>query len=1525
MSFNPSDTGITNNSGIYPSSTVITADGNNIRIVSDGDPYPAKAGNPLNNDGVTERKGWALGTYVQTQTIDLTFNYRGGRNSTNPQEVLDGPVGIATNGALINSPKSNEILFNSTIKPPDELHWDISHFADLYKIDQGGGYIDATGLYRYVTGAFVPNTFSRERKIYQENEYYGLTSYGNDYMRHPDGHSKIVGYAFDGYPIYGPYGYDDPVDTLTRPVRMQSSYILRDNDDHRPDGYKSTDTFRAGNSDREYTLGTFVEDYVYASGEGSLDEHNGRYCITPEYPNGTYAYFLTFTSNTLVEPAYPYVVGPNTKQQRTAGIGAPSEIQSLWNLGSGTVIANLAERVPINFQLPVANGLYPSVRLLAGVLPAGTRIEGNTLVGTPFEVARDTVYEFVLRATYNNIIDDRTFKINVVGPDDPVWITNEGNLPVGTNNALYVLDNALVDFKLQAIDNDIPAGDELEYFIAPGDGELPPGLTLSKDGTISGIVEPLLALNRQGTIGGYDNEAYDTFVTDFFIKSDFGYSSFYYDQLGYDNAGQPKIPKKLNRIYAFAVTVTDGDAWTRREFTIYLVGDDYLRADNTIMQAANGVFTADNTYLRNPVWLTPSDLGFKRANNYVTLYLDILESDTIAGFVFYELLDFNPDGSPSDLPPGLSLNTGSGEIAGRIPYQPAITNSYKFTLRATRFEGDTGTVEVIATFYEDTLIGNTALKIAKLPRSLADGIDDLAELKGQKIRINNKEYEVLKVDGESSRDYDIITIDRGITPLIELRTSQNANINDKIFFIDRLTESNKTKVLGRFLNFNAIEKYEILDILPYLEYRVRNRDNSPIVINEASIELEIGDEYIIGDYAAYNGNIYQLVATDLDEFGDATRIHTVVAQTDEDGTVITDANGNPVLQFDASKWSFVAASTDVLSETINRTILEQRLQIDFTSGATSRSSVQYETNIYLRDIYPADPAQFWSIRMPATANSRNSQLIKKYLKDINGKLSLAIYRDNEDRVQITSNIEETPGLLRNFSLGQNVSIAVFRRDSFAKQIKVIEQDEVVDLPFTDKTFDIRIIGEIDSTIEFLTDRDLGNIKANFISTLNVRATTTVPDTNLIYTLVSGKLPNGMYLNLEGDIIGKPRQYAGDDGLGLTTFDNYGTTFDTVFPSETTFDRDFVFTVRAKDRFGYSAVTKEFKITVVDDDKIRYSNIYVKPLMEPRQRQYYTNFVSNPVIFPNDKIYRPDDPEFGIQTSIKMLVYAGIETQEIANFVAATSRNHRRTKFALGDFKIAEAKQPGTNDVVYEAIYIELVDPAQPSKGKARNTFTIPTEEKITTDSIQYDTKDDVTNTGTGFQELPIYGRDTVKFVIPSGDDLIIITRDSSVLVDADDNDFEIEVRGGQDIVIELGITDSEPERLRPKTNTIKADNTAIRVSDFRDQQRYLVNIDNMRNRIKETGQDEREYLPLWMRTPQANTFPQELDYVTAIPVCFCKPGQGQEIMLNIKNALSNNVFDQKTIHFEFDRYIIDQTENNSDEQYLLFANYQYNV
>ena len=109
-------------------------------------------------------------------------------------------------------------------------------------------------------------------------------------------HSPIIGFAYDGNPIYGPFGHEDPLDPNSSIARMTSSYSLN--------GTRS-----GGPSTSEYALGTFTNDYTYAHKSGSLDENNGRFCVTPDFPEGTYAYFLTINSNQI--PQFPYVLGDN--------------------------------------------------------------------------------------------------------------------------------------------------------------------------------------------------------------------------------------------------------------------------------------------------------------------------------------------------------------------------------------------------------------------------------------------------------------------------------------------------------------------------------------------------------------------------------------------------------------------------------------------------------------------------------------------------------------------------------------------------------------------------------------------------------------------------------------------------------------------------------------------------------------------------------------------------------------------------------------------------------------------------------------------------------------------------------------------------------------------------------------------------------------------------------------------------------------------------------------------------------------
>jgi hypothetical protein len=122
-------------------------------------------------------------------------------------------------------------------------------------------------------------------------------------------HSSIVGFAFDGYPVYGPYGFTN-ADGTGAVKMMRSSYRKRNITQRTtlPDGTVLTSANYGPAVGTTYPLGYYIEDYEYVAGLGDLDTSNGRFCVTPEYPQGTYAYFVTY--DTAGVPAYPYMIGP---------------------------------------------------------------------------------------------------------------------------------------------------------------------------------------------------------------------------------------------------------------------------------------------------------------------------------------------------------------------------------------------------------------------------------------------------------------------------------------------------------------------------------------------------------------------------------------------------------------------------------------------------------------------------------------------------------------------------------------------------------------------------------------------------------------------------------------------------------------------------------------------------------------------------------------------------------------------------------------------------------------------------------------------------------------------------------------------------------------------------------------------------------------------------------------------------------------------------------------------------------------
>jgi hypothetical protein len=136
-----------------------------------------------------------------------------------------------------------------------------------------------------------------------------LRKFGNSEVASTE-HSPIIGWAYDGNPIYGPYGYSTKQGGVVS--QMKSGYILK----------SGLDLTQNRPSVSVFPEGFFTQDYNYlqVSDDIVLDKNNGRFCVTPEYPNGTYAYFATI-NNSFADssgpfsgyklPVFPYLIGDN--------------------------------------------------------------------------------------------------------------------------------------------------------------------------------------------------------------------------------------------------------------------------------------------------------------------------------------------------------------------------------------------------------------------------------------------------------------------------------------------------------------------------------------------------------------------------------------------------------------------------------------------------------------------------------------------------------------------------------------------------------------------------------------------------------------------------------------------------------------------------------------------------------------------------------------------------------------------------------------------------------------------------------------------------------------------------------------------------------------------------------------------------------------------------------------------------------------------------------------------------------------
>jgi hypothetical protein len=271
--------------------------------------------------------------------------------------------------------------------------------------------------------------------------------------------------------------------------------------------------------------------------------------------------------------------------------------------------------------------------------------------------------------------------------------------------------------------------------------------------------------------------------------------------------------------------------------------------------------------------------------------------------------------------------------------------------------------------------------------------------------------------------------------------------------------------------------------------------------------------------------------------------------------------------------------------------------------------------------------------------------------------------------------------------------------------------------------------------------------------------------------------------------GQGTQYRGTGGNGaiLITYTCYGTETTTLVASTTTVS------------IGQVTYTNN-----------TYTKIYIKPFITQQNRDKYREFTTNLFTFDPKLIYRYFDPNFGIQHNIQVNLEFGIEKINLDEYAIALRENFYRRKFYFGDIKKAIATD-STGSVVYEIVYVDVVDDMVNSKGISAGM------------SIQ--------NNGTYFP--------------------------------------------------------GSIDNMRKQLESIQLQNgEKIKVNEYNE--------------------------PKFMRTPQAGDYAPP-KYIRAIPLCYALPGQGDKIISRIK--LSG--FDFKTINFEVDRLIVQESADKSTAKYLL--------
>ena len=255
------------------------------------------------------------------QIVDVNIENKGSEYFSIPDITIEDPSGLGI-GAQIRPIIVNEKL------------------EDVIIINSGIGYSTSTNIKVKSSGRnaiFDSRVRSLTINKNKDNTFENLEESENKlkfsyvgYSTNPfkdDGElvSGLIGWAYDGNPIYGPYGFENPSNSPSNNVgkkKLVSGYELI------PSNVVDRPNFPDGN---------FIEDYTFTN-KGDLDKHNGRFEKTLEFPQGTYVYHATIIDSDN-KPVFPYFIGP-TYRSKIIDHNFNNILQTKFNFNQGNILRN---------------------------------------------------------------------------------------------------------------------------------------------------------------------------------------------------------------------------------------------------------------------------------------------------------------------------------------------------------------------------------------------------------------------------------------------------------------------------------------------------------------------------------------------------------------------------------------------------------------------------------------------------------------------------------------------------------------------------------------------------------------------------------------------------------------------------------------------------------------------------------------------------------------------------------------------------------------------------------------------------------------------------------------------------------------------------------------------------------------------------------------------------------------------------------------------------------------------------------